>query len=57
MRTLSQNGDTDGSNGLLDEPAEPLLLNNRLYIANYDVPQKGTINRKSDAPHTISVLE
>ncbi len=57
VRTLSQNGDTDGSNGLLDEPAEPLLRNNRLYISNYDVPQKGTINTKSDAPHTLSVLE
>ncbi len=57
VRTLSQNGDTDGSNGLLDEPAEPLLRNGRLFIANFDVPQKGTINTKSDAPHTISVLE
>lgn len=57
VRTLSQNGDTDGSNGLLDEPAEVLLRNNRLYISNYDVPQKGTINTKSDAPHTLSVLE
>lgn len=53
---LAQNGDTDGSDGRLDEPAEPLLRNNRLYIANFDVPQKGTINTKSDAPHTISVL-
>jgi hypothetical protein len=56
-RVLSQNGDTDGSEGRLDEPAEPLLRNNKLYISNYDVPQKGTINTKSDAPHTISVLE
>lgn len=56
-RVLSQNGDTDGSGGRLDEPAEPLLRNNKLYISNYDVPQKGTINTKSDAPHTLSVLE
>ena len=56
-RVLSQNGDTDGTDGRLDEPAEPLLRNNRLYISNYDVPQKGTINTKSDAPHTISVLD
>ena len=57
VRTLSQNGDTDGSNGLLDEPAEPLLRNNKLYISNFDVPMKGTINTKYDAPHTLSVLE
>ena len=56
-RVISQNGDTDGSNGLLDEPAEVLLRSNKLYIANYDVPQKGTINTRSDAPHTISVLQ
>lgn len=57
QRVLSQNGDTDGTGGLLDEPAEVLLRNNRLYISNYDVPQKGTINTRSDAPHTLSVLE
>ena len=57
QRVLAQNGDTDGTDGRLDEPAEVLLRNNRLYISNYDVPQKGTINTKSDAPHTLSVLE
>ncbi|QKZ12760.1 SMP-30/gluconolactonase/LRE family protein [Spirosoma sp. KUDC1026] len=56
-RVVAQNGDTDGADGRLDEPAEPLLRNNKLYISNYDTPQKGTINTKSDAPHTIVVLE
>lgn len=56
-RVLSQNGDTDGSDGRLDQPAEILLRNNKLYISNFDVPQAGTINTKYDAPHTISVLE
>lgn len=56
QRVLSQNGDTDGADGRLDEPAEVLLRNSKLYISNYDVPQLGTINSKSDAPHTISVL-
>lgn len=54
---VAENGDTDGSDGRLDEPAEPLLRNNRLYISNFDVPQLGTINTKSDAPHTLSVLD
>ena len=57
MRVLAQNGDTDGTDGRLDEPAEVLIRSNRLYISNYDVPQKGTINTKSDAPHTLSVLD
>lgn len=57
QRVLAQNGDTDGADGRLDEPAEVLLRSNRLYISNYDVPQKGTINTKFDAPHTLSVLE
>ena len=57
VKTLSQNGDTDGSNGLLDEPAEPLLRNNKLFISNFDVPMKGTVNSKHDAPHTLSVLD
>ncbi|CAN5398211.1 hypothetical protein BH09BAC4_BH09BAC4_29560 [soil metagenome] len=57
MRVLAQNGDTDGTDGRLDEPAEVLIRSNKLYISNYDVPQKGTINTKSDAPHTLSVLD
>lgn len=57
VRLLSQNGDTDGTNGLLDEPAEPLLRNGKLYISNYDVPMPGTVNTTFDAPHTLSVLE
>ena len=57
VRVLAQNGDTDGTDGRLDEPAEVLLRNDKLYISNYDVPQKGTINTKSDAPHTLSVLD
>lgn len=56
VRRLSQNGDTDGSNGLLDEPAEVLIRSGRLYISNYDTPQKGTINTRADAPHTLSVI-
>ncbi len=53
-RFLSKNDDTGER---LDQPAEALLRNDKLYISNFDVPQAGTINTKYDAPHTISVLE
>ncbi|MBF9238869.1 SMP-30/gluconolactonase/LRE family protein [Hymenobacter sp. BT683] len=57
VTTLAQNGDTDGAGGLLDQPAEVLMKGKRLYIANFDKPDKNFINTKSDAPHTISVIE
>lgn len=55
--TLSENGDTDGRNGLLDQPAEVLLKGNRLFIADYDQPEKAFKNKRFDAPHTLSVIE
>lgn len=57
ISTLSENGDTNGKNGLLDQPAEVLLKGRRLFIANYDVPDKAFKNRRFDAPHTLSVIE
>ncbi|WP_375435456.1 hypothetical protein [uncultured Hymenobacter sp.] len=57
VTTLAQNGDTDGTNGLLDQPAEVLLKGNRLYVSDFDKPEKNFINKKSDAPHTMSVIE
>ncbi|GAB3294167.1 SMP-30/gluconolactonase/LRE family protein [Hymenobacter tenuis] len=57
VTTLAQNGDTDGRNGLLDQPAEVLLKGNRLYISDFDKPEKNFVNIKSDAPHTMSVID
>ena len=57
VSTLSENGDTNGSSGLLDQPAEVLLKGNRLFIANYDQPEKAFKNQRFDAPHTLSVIE
>ena len=54
---LSRNGDTDGTGGLLDQPAEVLLKGNQLIISNYDNPGKHFVNTKSDAPHTESVID
>ncbi|MBC3785604.1 hypothetical protein [Spirosoma utsteinense] len=57
VSTLAENGDTNGSNGLLDQPAEVLLKGKRLFIANYDMPEKAFRNQRFDAPHTLSVIE
>ena len=57
VTTLAQNPDTDGTGGQLDQPAEVLLKGRRLYISNYDNPVKHFANTKSDAPHTISVID
>ncbi|GAB2870926.1 SMP-30/gluconolactonase/LRE family protein [Hymenobacter ruber] len=57
VTTLAQNGDTDGTGGKLDQPAEVLLKGKRLYISDFDKPEKHFVNSKSDAPHTMSVIE
>lgn len=54
---LARNGDTDGANGLLDQPAEVLLKGNQLIVSDYDNPNKHFVNSKSDAPHTESVID
>ncbi|MBF9220424.1 SMP-30/gluconolactonase/LRE family protein [Hymenobacter ruricola] len=57
VTTLAQNGDTDGAGGLLDQPAEVLLKGKRLYVSDFDKPEKKFVNAKSDAPHTMSVID
>ena len=57
ISTLTENADTNGQNGLLDQPAEVLLQSNRLIVANYDMPEKAFKNQRFDAPHTLSVIQ
>lgn len=57
MLTLWENDDTDGSNGLLDQPCEPLVIGDRIIIANFDMPFPGLTNTKFDAPYTLSQLK
>ncbi|MEZ0608194.1 hypothetical protein ACAW74_06755 [Fibrella sp. WM1] len=57
VSTLAQNGDTDGANGRLDQPAEVLLKGKRLYISDYDKPEKKFVNSKADDVHTMSYIE
>ena len=56
IETLHKNGDTDGTNGLLDQPAEVILRNNELVIINMDLGgySPDDVNSKPDEPYTIS---
>ncbi|MBN1764981.1 MAG: SMP-30/gluconolactonase/LRE family protein [Sedimentisphaerales bacterium] len=54
VTTIAKNQkNTDGSGGLLDRPSELCLRNNKIYVANIDLPDAGN---KFDPPHTISVI-
>lgn len=55
--TLWQNGNTDGSDGLLDQPCEVLVRGGKLYIACFDMPFPGLMNQEFDAWHTVHVIQ
>lgn len=52
-----ENDDADGSDGLLDQPAEPIIRGNELIIANFDMPFPSLKNSEYDQHHTISVIK
>jgi len=54
---LWENDDTDGSDGLLDQPCEPLVRGDELIIVNFDWPFPGLKNTKHDEPYTLSVIQ
>ena len=58
---LHRNGDTDGSNGLLDQPAEIILRKNEAIVINMDThwddPTGLLINTRLDKPITISTID
>lgn len=60
ISVLAQNGDTDGRDGGLNEPGEPIVWTGRLVVSNFDAvfgpdhPDK--VNTKHDQPSTLSVL-
>ncbi|MCP4373991.1 MAG: hypothetical protein GY797_38690 [Deltaproteobacteria bacterium] len=58
VETLHKNGDTDGANGLLDEPCEVIVRGNELIIVNMDMPFENPylVNTKIDKPYTLSVI-
>jgi sugar lactone lactonase YvrE len=56
VKTLAQNGDTDGADGGMDQPCEVLLRGRELIVSNMDWPVPGTINSGHEEPHTLSVI-
>ena len=55
--TVWENGDTDGTDGLLDQPCECVIIDGKMVIANFDYPFPGLKNEKFDAPYTMSVID
>ncbi len=53
---LWENGDTDGSDGLLDQPCECVVRDDKLIIVNFDIPFPGLKNTEHDKPYTLSVI-
>jgi sugar lactone lactonase YvrE len=60
ISTLHRNGDTDGSDGLLDQPAEVILRGDELIVVNMDMPWTDPhgylTNTTIDEPYTLSVI-
>lgn len=58
IEVLHKNGDTNGENGELDQPAEVVLRGNELIIINMDLGEYSStdVNTKPDEPYTISAL-
>lgn len=56
VKTLAQNGDTDGLDGGMDQPCEVLLRGREVIVSNMDWPVPGCINQKYNEPCTLSVI-
>jgi hypothetical protein len=56
VKTLAQNGDTDGLDGGLDQPCEVLIRGDKIIVSNMDWPVPGCINQTYNLPATLSVI-
>lgn len=58
METVWKNADTDGADGLLDQPSELMILpDGRMVVVNIDAPSPGMLNSGADSVHTLSVID
>ena len=58
VSVLAHNGDTDGQNGELNEPGEPIIWNGRLIVSNFDaVSGPDKVHTTHHVPATLSVIE
>ncbi|NUQ61336.1 MAG: alpha/beta fold hydrolase [Pirellulales bacterium] len=56
VHAVVQNGDCDGTGGLLDGPSEVVVRGRDLIAANFDRIFPGCVNTKTNAPHTLAVI-
>ena len=57
MTLLWANGETDGADGLLDQPCEVMMLDRKsLLVVNIDAPSPFMVNTKPDPIHTLSLI-
>ncbi|MDR0328710.1 MAG: SMP-30/gluconolactonase/LRE family protein [Planctomycetaceae bacterium] len=56
LETIWENGDTDGADGSLDQPAELVVVDGKMVIANFDWPFPELLNTKADEPNTLSLI-
>ena len=56
FETLWENGDTDGADGSLDQPAELVIVDGKMVIANFDWPFPELLNTKTQEPNTLSLI-
>ena len=52
-----ENGDTDGADGSLDQPCEPIVRGDELIVVSFDYPFPGLKNTLHDEHHTLSVIQ
>ena len=55
--TVASNGNTDGRNGLIDQPCEVIVRGKDLIVVNMDMPFPGIVNTKFDKPWSLSVIK
>lgn len=57
MGLIWANGDTDGADGLLNQPCEIMMIDkNRALVVNIDAPSPFMVNTRPDEAHTLSVI-
>jgi sugar lactone lactonase YvrE len=58
VTVLAQSGDTDGADGGLDQPGEPIVWGGKLVVTCFDkVTGPDKVNTKHDKPYTMCVLD
>lgn len=57
ITVLAQSPDTDGADGGLDQPGDPIIWNGKLVVSCFDiVTGKDKVNTGHEAPHTLAYI-